>query len=90
LVELSFTVDYDYTTTRWFAIVVNIGCLILDMCKVTIGLGSLIGPNFSLFTARHPLRAKITDGRCWPNYSMPIRIQEECWLPKNVIVLLAV
>ena len=65
----------------------NLGCVILDTCKVTIGSGMLLEPNVSLFRAGHPLSAKATGGMRGQEHNVPITTEEDCWLHGNVIVI---
>ncbi len=76
--------DYGYQTTVGARTFANVGLVILDVARVTIGDDVQIGPNVQLLSATHPLepaprRAKWEAAR-------PITIAANVWLGGGVIV----
>ena len=72
----------------------NFNFTVLDEGKVCIGDNVFIGPNVSLLTAVHPLRYQ--DRNSFFNektgvitnleYTLPITIEDNCWIAANVVV----
>jgi maltose O-acetyltransferase len=58
VIEPPFYFDYGYNITIGNQFYANFGCIILDVCKVTIGDNVMLGPNVQIYTATHPLSAK--------------------------------
>lgn len=71
--------------TRTF---VNVGAVLLDVARVTIGDDVQVGPNVQLLTATHPLDAE-TRRAGW-EAAEPITIGDAVWLGGGVIVCPAV
>lgn len=56
----------------------NYECIVLDVCKVTIGDNVLIGPRVSLYAAGHPIDPVIrTDGL---EFGKPITVGNNVWI----------
>ena len=52
-----FFCDYGYNIEIGKNVMLNFGCVILDVCSVKIGDNTLIGPNSHIYTACHSLDA---------------------------------
>lgn len=64
---------------------INFGCVILDCGQVSIGKGTLIGPNVGLFSGNHTTDAEErANGGLIPK---PITIGDRVWLCGNVSVV---
>ena len=73
-----FFCDYGYNITLGDGVFMNFGCTILDVCAVTIGDLTQIGPGVQILTADHPRdpaqrRAMLESGR-------PISIGRNVWI----------
>jgi acetyltransferase-like isoleucine patch superfamily enzyme len=66
---------------------INSNATFLDVCPITIGSRTLIGPNCSFFAATHPIDPFVRNGLNGPELGKPITIGEDCWFGGNVTVL---
>ena len=66
---------------------INANATFIDTCKITIGARTLLAPNVSLFSGRHPLDPEVRNGTQGPEDGAEIVIEEDCWLGGSVIVL---
>lgn len=58
----------------------------LDTNTITIGDNCMFGPNVTLATATHPIRAAERVNPEGREYALPIRIGNEVWLGAGVTV----
>ena len=63
---------------------------IYDNALVTIGDGVLIGPDVSICTTTHPTDSKGRKEAQGTSYSLPIRIEADCWIGARVTILAGV
>ena len=61
----------------------NFNCVVLDVCRVTIGDGTLFGPAVQIYTAMHPLNAEL---RRTQEYGKPVAIGSDVWIGGGAIV----
>jgi len=76
--------DYGYQTTVGRGTFINVGAVILDVGRVTIGADVQIGPNVQLLTPTHPLEPEVR--RTGLEAAEPITIEDNVWLGGGVIV----
>ena len=77
--------DYGYQTSIGADTFVNVGCVILDVARVSIGARCQIGPGVQLLTPTHPLDpAARAEG--W-EAAKPITIGDNVWLGGGAILL---
>ena len=62
----------------------NFNCVVLDVCLVRIGAFSLFGPGVQIYTATHPLDAKLRRGR---EFGKPVTIGDDVWIGGSAIIL---
>jgi maltose O-acetyltransferase len=77
-------VNYGYQTTIGAGTFVNVGVVILDVARVTIGDDVRIGPNVQLLTPTHPLDPATR--RTGLQAGAPITVADGAWLGGGVIV----
>lgn len=65
----------------------NFGCTLLDICIISIGSRTVVGPNTSFYGGSHPLDPELRNGTKGPEYGKEIHIGEDCWIGGNVIIL---
>ncbi|QRV95235.1 maltose O-acetyltransferase [Ceratobasidium sp. AG-Ba] len=65
---------------------IGTGCCILDVCPVTIGDRTLIGPNVQIYTPLHPLRPEERNGSKGREWGKPIVIGNDCWIGGAVVI----
>lgn len=84
MIEPAFYCDYGYNIHAGKRVYFNSGCVILDVCPVTIGNHVLFGPGVHVYTATHPLdhmsRRKSGTGK-------PVSIGDDSWIGGNAIIL---
>ncbi|KQM77595.1 maltose acetyltransferase [Sphingomonas sp. Leaf22] len=80
-----FHIDYGYNITLGDGVFLNFGCVILDVCAVTIGAKTQIGPGVQILTADHPrdpaVRAQMLE------YGQPIVIGANVWIGGGALLL---
>ena len=86
--------DYGVNTIIGRDFYANFNLTVLDSAAVTIGERVQFGPNVTLVTPVHPLRASDRCERPWSDgregmleYALPIEIGDDCWLASNVTVV---
>lgn len=91
-IEPSFKCDYGYNIHVGENFYVNYDCIILDVCKVTIGNNCFIAPRVCIYTATHPIdgqeRTKIlSDGTITnPEFGKPITIGNDVWIGGSSVI----
>ncbi len=76
--------DYGYQTTVGARTFINVGAVILDVGRVSIGADVQLGPNVQLLTPTHPLDPEVR--RSGLEAAEPITIEDNVWLGGGVIV----
>ncbi|MEJ7639183.1 MAG: sugar O-acetyltransferase, partial [Singulisphaera sp.] len=66
-----FFCDYGSNILLGERVFFNFNCVVLDVCRVTIGDYTLFGPAVQIYTATHPLNAEL---RRRQEYAKPIEI----------------
>ena len=84
-IEPDFRCEFGKNITIGDDVYINFGCVILDCGQVSIGKGTLIGPNVGLFSGNHTTDAEErANGGLIPK---PITIGDRVWLCGNVSVV---
>lgn len=80
-----FYCDYGYNISIGKNVMLNYGCVILDVCPVNIGDNTLIGPNTHIYTACHSLDSKerLKD----VEFGKPVTIGKNVWIGGNCTIL---
>lgn len=79
-----FRCDYGTNIFIGDRFMANYDCIMLDVCRITIGDDVFFGPRVGLYTAAHPLDAAVrAEGL---EYGRPIAIGNGVWLGGNVVV----
>lgn len=84
-VEPPFHCDYGEHIHTGEGVYFNFGCVVLDVCRVTIGDRVLFGPGVQLLPATHPLDA--AERATGMEGGRPISIGDDCWFGGGAIVL---
>lgn len=80
-----FHVDYGTNIHLSDNVFMNFGCVVLDVCPVRIGAGSMFGPMVQLLTADHPRDAATrAEGL---EFGRPITIGRDVWVGGGAIIL---
>lgn len=79
-----FFCDYGYNIYAGAYVYMNFNCVVLDVCPVHIGAGTMFGPAVQVLTATHPIDA--AERMKGPEYGKPIAIGRECWIGGGAII----
>ncbi len=83
-IEPPFYCDYGYNIEAEGFFYANFGCVILDVCKVKLGNGVLLGPYVQIYTATHPLDP--VERASMKEYGKSVEIGENVWIGGNSII----
>jgi maltose O-acetyltransferase len=83
-IEPTFRCDYGYNIHIGENFYANFDCVILDVCKVTIGENCFLAPGVHIYTATHPIVA--AERIAGPEYGKPVVIGDNVWLGGRAIV----
>jgi maltose O-acetyltransferase len=78
VIEPPFYCDYGNHIFAGNDLFLNFGCVILDCAEVHLGESVMCGPNVQIYTATHPLDAKLRASG--PELAKPIRIGNRVWI----------
>ncbi len=77
--------DYGYNIYLGKNVMLNYGCVILDVCPVKIGDHTLIGPGSHIYTACHSL--DIQERKDDIEWGKPVTIGKNVWIGGNCSIL---
>jgi len=80
----TFLCDYGSNIFIGHHFYANYDCVILDVCRVTIGNHVLLAPRVSIFTAEHPLDAGVRNTGL--ESGRPVVIGDNVWIGGNAVV----
>lgn len=78
-----FFCDYGFNILLGERVFFNFNCVILDVCRVTIGDCTLFGPAVQIYTATHPMNAVM---RRQQEFAKPIEIGSDVWVGGGAIL----
>ena len=78
-----FYCDYGSNILLGERVFFNFNCVVLDVCRVTIGDYTLFGPAVQIYTATHPMNA---DLRRKQEFAKPIEIGSDVWVGGGAII----
>ena len=79
-----FFCDYGTNIELGERVFFNFNCIVLDVCKVTIGDYTQLGSGVQILTPLHPLNA---DLRRKQEYGAPVTIGSDVWIGSGAIIL---
>lgn len=79
-----FYCDYGSNIFLGEQVYFNFNCVVLDVCKVTIGDFAFFGPAVQIYTATHPLNAQ---QRRTHEFGQPVTIGSDVWVGGGAIIL---
>ena len=79
-----FYCDYGFNIFLGENFYANFGCVILDVCPVSIGNNVLFGPNVQIYTATHPLDPQ--ERLSGLEYGKPVRIGNNVWIGGSAVI----
>ncbi len=78
-----FYCDYGSNILLGERVFFNFNCVVLDVCRVTIGDFTLFGPAVQIYTATHPMNAEL---RRQQEFGKPIEIGSDVWVGGGAII----
>ncbi len=78
-----FFCDYGSNIFLGERVFFNFNCVVLDVCRVTIGDFTLFGPAVQIYTATHPMNAAL---RRKQEFAKPIEIGSDVWVGGGAIL----
>lgn len=83
-VEPPFYCDYGSNIEVGDDVFFNFNCVVLDVCKVTLGDRVFVAPNVQFYPATHPLDA-VERGKMF-EYGKPITIGSDVWIGGSAVL----
>jgi len=83
-IEPAFQCDYGYNICFGENFYANFNCVILDVCPVSFGKNTFLGPNVQIYTATHPINAQ--ERISGQEYGQPIIIGDNVWIGGSAII----
>lgn len=78
-----FYCDYGSNIHLGKRVYFNFNCVVLDVCEVRIGDSTFFGPAVQIYTATHPMNAKL---RRTQEFGKPITIGSDVWVGGGAII----
>jgi maltose O-acetyltransferase len=78
-----FYCDYGSNILLGQKVFFNFNCIVLDVCRVTIGDYTLFGPAVQIYTATHPMNAAL---RRTQEFGKPVEIGSDVWVGGGAII----
>jgi maltose O-acetyltransferase len=91
-IEPPFFCDYGRNIHLGRKCYFNFNCIILDVCRVTVGDYALFGPGVHIYTATHPLDYKLRrppaedESKAALEFGKPVSIGNDVWVGGGAIV----
>ncbi|GIU15371.1 MULTISPECIES: sugar O-acetyltransferase [unclassified Shewanella] len=84
IVREPFSCEFGKQITIGKGSFINIGAVMLDGAKITIGNHVMVGPSCQFYTASHALDHM--SRRRWETFCLPITIEDDVWIGGNVVI----
>ena len=84
-IVLPFRCDYGCHISVGENFYANVGCVMLDVGKITIGKNVLFGPNVAIYTAGHPIHPDSRNSGY--EYGIPVTIGDNVWIGGSCVIL---
>ena len=78
-----FFCDYGANILLGERVYFNFNCVVLDVCQVKIGAFTLFGPSVQIYTAAHPMEARLRRTR---EFGKPIEIGSDVWIGGGAVI----
>ena len=79
----TFYCDYGSNIFLGQRVYFNFNCVVLDVCRVTVGDFTLFGPAVQIYTATHPMNAEL---RRKQEFGKPVEIGSDVWVGGGAII----
>jgi maltose O-acetyltransferase len=84
-IQPPFYCDYGSNIELGERVFFNFNCVVLDVCRVTIGSYTLFGPAVQIYAATHPMSADVR--RSGLENGKPIEIGSDVWVGGGALIL---
>ncbi|RED18557.1 sugar O-acetyltransferase [Pontivivens insulae] len=84
-IRAPFRVDYGYNIHLGADVFMNYGCVLLDVCPITIGDKTQIGPGVQIYAADHPRDPAVRAAGL--EIGRPVSIGRNVWIGGHAIIL---
>lgn len=84
-IRAPFHVDYGYNIALGSDVFINHGCIFLDICAITVGDMTQIGPYVQVLAADHPRDAASRDAGL--EFGRPVAIGRNVWIGGGALIL---
>lgn len=78
-----FFCDYGSNILLGERVFFNFNCVVLDVCRVTVGDYTMFGPAVQIYTATHPMNAEL---RRQQEFGKPVEVGSDVWMGGGVIL----
>lgn len=85
MIRPPFFIDYGSNIKIGRGCFMNFNCCVLDVCEVTIGDGTLIGPNVQIYAADHPRDPAVR--KTGLENGKPVRIGKNVWIGGGAMIM---
>lgn len=79
-----FFCDYGANLELGEKVFFNFNCVVLDVCKVTIGSFTMFGPGVHIYAATHPMNAEL---RRKVELGKPVTIGSDVWVGGGTLIM---
>jgi maltose O-acetyltransferase len=79
-----FYCDYGSNIELGERVFFNFNCVVLDVCQVSIGDYTLLGPAVQIYTPLHPFNAEL---RRTQEHGKPVEIGSDVWIGGGALIL---
>ena len=83
-VEAPFRCDYGYNVHTGADFYANFDCVLLDVCRISIGRNCLLGPGVHIYTATHPRDPE--DRADGLEYGEPVTVGDDVWIGGRAVL----
>jgi maltose O-acetyltransferase len=84
LIQPPFFCDYGAHIELGERVFFNFNCVVLDVCRVTIGDYTMFGPGVQVLTPMHPMNALARRSK---EYGKPVAIGSDVWVGGGALIL---
>jgi maltose O-acetyltransferase len=78
VVSAPFFCDYGYHIALSEGVYFNVNCVLLDICMISVGANTLVGPGVHIYTVNHPL--DVGRRRTGVEIGRPVTIGCDVWI----------
>lgn len=82
-IQPPFYCDYGSNIALGERVFFNFNCVVLDVCRVTVGDFSMFGPAVQIYAATHPMNARERRTR---EFGKPVQIGADVWVGSGAII----